>query len=278
MPSLVVTSGTLTGQVFSFSDSAVIGRGQFSEVRLNDPTVSRRHALIRSVGTGYELTDQESANGTRYRGVRIAEPVLIHDGDELEFGEIKTVFHSAVTANDEASEAPARSETATASQATMASHSADAVQLRASPPAGPPAPSVAEDVPWPEIPLEPSADVPAPRPVRPAAAASRPARVAAPAAAPASEDTSAVSAAMRALRVEHNPVRARALLARYLGDHPNGALAEEALALSIEAALAHHDGDVAALANRYLRRYPRGSFQELARQALVAQQSSTQLE
>jgi len=143
MPSLVVTSGTLTGQVFSFSDSAVIGRGQFSEVRLNDPTVSRRHALIRSVGTGYELTDQESANGTRYRGVRIAEPVLIHDGDELEFGEIKTVFHSAVTANDEASEAPARSETATASQATMASHSADAVQLRASPPAGPPAPSVA---------------------------------------------------------------------------------------------------------------------------------------
>jgi hypothetical protein len=61
MPSLVVTSGALTGQVFSFSDSAVIGRGQFSEVRLNDPTVSRRHALIRSVGTDYELSDQESA-------------------------------------------------------------------------------------------------------------------------------------------------------------------------------------------------------------------------
>ena len=108
MPSLVVTSGALTGQVFSFSDSAVIGRGQFSEVRLNDPTVSRRHALIRSVGTDYELSDQESANGTRYRGVRIAEPVLIHDGDELEFGEIKTVFHSAVTAGDEAPAAPAR--------------------------------------------------------------------------------------------------------------------------------------------------------------------------
>ena len=76
---------------------------------------------------------------------------------------------------------------------------------------------------------------------------------------------------MRALRVERNPVRARGLLARYLADHPNGNLAEEALALSIEAALAHGDGDVAALADRYLRLYPRGSFRELATQARASQ-------
>jgi serine phosphatase RsbU (regulator of sigma subunit) len=144
MPSLVVTSGTLTGQVFTFSDSAVIGRGQFSEVRLNDPTVSRRHALIRSVGTSYELSDQESANGTRHRGVRIAEPVLIHDGDELEFGEIKTVFHGAAAVSGEAPAAPERPEPATASQPTMASHNADAVQLRATPPAPAVAPGLRE--------------------------------------------------------------------------------------------------------------------------------------
>lgn len=144
MPSLVVTSGNLTGQVFSFSDSAVIGRGQFSEVRLNDPTVSRRHALIRSVGADYELSDQESANGTRYRGVRIAEPVLIHDGDELEFGEIKTVFHSTVAGSGETPAEPKRSEPAAASQPTMASHNADAVQLRATPPAPAVAPGLRE--------------------------------------------------------------------------------------------------------------------------------------
>ena len=95
MPSLIVTSGALTGQVFTFSDTAVVGRGQFSEIRLNDPTVSRRHALIRSVGTDFELSDQDSANGTRHRGVRIATPVLIRDGDDLEFGEIRTVFQNA---------------------------------------------------------------------------------------------------------------------------------------------------------------------------------------
>jgi phosphoserine phosphatase RsbU/P len=100
MPSLIVTSGALTGQVFSFSDTAVVGRGQFSDIRLNDTTVSRRHALIRTVGSDYELTDQDSANGTRYRGTRIAAPVLIHDGDELEFGEVKTVFRSAASARD----------------------------------------------------------------------------------------------------------------------------------------------------------------------------------
>jgi phosphoserine phosphatase RsbU/P len=95
MPSLIVTSGVLAGQVFSFSDTAVIGRGQFSEVRLNDPTVSRRHALIRREGDAYELRDQDSANGTFYRGDRLTQAIPIEDGDELQFGEIKTVFRTA---------------------------------------------------------------------------------------------------------------------------------------------------------------------------------------
>jgi serine phosphatase RsbU (regulator of sigma subunit)/pSer/pThr/pTyr-binding forkhead associated (FHA) protein len=95
MPSLIVTSGVLAGQVFSFSDMAVVGRGQFSEVRLNDPTVSRRHALIRREGNAYELRDQDSANGTFYRGEKLSQPVPIEDGDELQFGEIKAVFRTA---------------------------------------------------------------------------------------------------------------------------------------------------------------------------------------
>jgi len=98
MPSLIVTSGVLAGQVFSFSDAAVVGRGQFSDVRLNDPTVSRRHALIRRNSDHYELRDQDSANGTQYRGQRVAGAVSIHDGDELQFGEVKTVFRSAAGA------------------------------------------------------------------------------------------------------------------------------------------------------------------------------------
>jgi len=81
------------------------------------------------------------------------------------------------------------------------------------------------------------------------------------------QDTRTVLEGMRALRVDRDPVRARALLASYLDRQPNGALAEEALALSIEAAVAHRDSDAAALAARYLRRYPAGSFCALARDA-----------
>ncbi len=80
-------------------------------------------------------------------------------------------------------------------------------------------------------------------------------------------ETQAVLAGMRALRLDHDPVRARGLFAQYLERRPNGALAEEALALTIEAAVAHHDGDAAALGARYLRRYPAGPFRALALQA-----------
>jgi hypothetical protein len=82
------------------------------------------------------------------------------------------------------------------------------------------------------------------------------------------EQTGPVLAAMQALRRDHDPVRARALLDPYLARHPNGALAEEALAISIEAAAAHHDPDAAALASRYLARYPTGPFCNLAKQML----------
>jgi hypothetical protein len=84
------------------------------------------------------------------------------------------------------------------------------------------------------------------------------------------EDDSPVLAAVRALRRERDPVRARALLTPYLAEHPDGTLAQEALAISIEAAVAHHDPDASSLAAQYLRRYPSGPFSALARQTLSA--------
>jgi hypothetical protein len=162
-------------------------------------------------------------------------------------------------------EAPARART----RAHVARHVEAIVPPAPAPAVEPAAEPATPNVPWPELPIEPEAQPEIPRRVSRPAAPPRAPRVvaAAPAGQHASEDASGVSAAMRALRVERDPVRARGLLARYLAEHPNGTLAEEALALSIEAALAHHDADVVVLANRYLRLYPRGSFQTLALQA-----------
>ena len=135
---------------------------------------------------------------------------------------------------------------------------------------------VAEESPAPSVvpSLSPLVSAPAERRAsHDTVAAPRARHAAAPPAQPTSEDASAVAAAMRALRVEKDPARARGLLSAISAEHPNGALAEEALAMSIEAAIAHHDTDVAALASRYLRLYPHGSFQSLARNAVVAQPS-----
>jgi hypothetical protein len=88
---------------------------------------------------------------------------------------------------------------------------------------------------------------------------------------PRSEDPSAVVDAVEALRKQHDPDRAAKLLAGYLAAHPKGALAEEALALSIEAATARHDPAAPAFARRYLRDYPTGRFRQTAQAVLERQ-------
>jgi hypothetical protein len=71
------------------------------------------------------------------------------------------------------------------------------------------------------------------------------------------------------LRVDRDPKLARALANRYLEWHPRGVLADEALAISIEAAIENNDADVRALSAQYLAQFPRGSFRGLAERALA---------
>lgn len=80
----------------------------------------------------------------------------------------------------------------------------------------------------------------------------------------AGEDPSQVAEAVRALRKQGDPARAGQLLDQYLRSNPRGALAEDALALSIEAAAARKDPRAADYARRYLARYPQGRFRSLA--------------
>ena len=84
-----------------------------------------------------------------------------------------------------------------------------------------------------------------------------------------SEDPSLVVSAIQALRQDRDPERAGRLLAAYLRTHPRGALAEEAAALSIEAADARHSPAAATFADRYLKEYPRGRFRSTAERVLA---------
>ncbi len=85
--------------------------------------------------------------------------------------------------------------------------------------------------------------------------------------APAASEKGLVFDAMRALRREAQPERAARLLDEYLRRYPRGSLAEEALALAIEAHSALGDPRTKGLADRYLTSYPAGRFRPAALRA-----------
>ena len=72
-----------------------IGRGEV-ELRLNDNSVSRRHAMI-SVGAGEVcISDLQSHNGTRVNGERIAGSRQLVSGDIVQICSVTLVFHASV--------------------------------------------------------------------------------------------------------------------------------------------------------------------------------------
>ncbi len=62
-----------------------IGRSTAADVLLDDPTVSRRHALVVVTDAGVRALDDRSLNGLFVNGERV-EWAPLADGDELEIG------------------------------------------------------------------------------------------------------------------------------------------------------------------------------------------------
>jgi uncharacterized protein YkwD len=62
-----------------------IGSDSGNQIVLAEPTVSRRHAIIRRTGRRFTVADLESSNGTFVNGRRVAKPVRIQPGDEIKF-------------------------------------------------------------------------------------------------------------------------------------------------------------------------------------------------
>lgn len=64
-----------------------IGRGLAANLRLDDASVSRRHAILLNRRSGVRLLDDRSSNGTYVNGRRIVEAEL-SDGDVVVLGRI----------------------------------------------------------------------------------------------------------------------------------------------------------------------------------------------
>ncbi|MDA0163910.1 FHA domain-containing protein [Solirubrobacter ginsenosidimutans] len=73
-----------------------IGRSLAADVRFDDATVSRRHALIANEETGVRVLDDRSLNGISVNGRRVEWSPLV-DGDELTIGRHTLFFLDTVS-------------------------------------------------------------------------------------------------------------------------------------------------------------------------------------
>jgi pSer/pThr/pTyr-binding forkhead associated (FHA) protein len=95
-----------SGQFLAFEDSGDlrlvslekewtrVGRSLAADVRFDDPTVSRRHALIVRQPDGVRVLDDRSLNGVFVNGERV-EWRALRDGDEIVVGRYRLQFLEA---------------------------------------------------------------------------------------------------------------------------------------------------------------------------------------
>ncbi|HSM14457.1 MAG TPA: SpoIIE family protein phosphatase [Thermoanaerobaculia bacterium] len=86
MPLLLHLSGDARGQRFQFERNVMLGRGPLADLEVNDPAVSRRHALITVSDGRCFVSDLGSGNGTFHNENRVHEPVALAEGDRIRLG------------------------------------------------------------------------------------------------------------------------------------------------------------------------------------------------
>ncbi|MEU1505777.1 FHA domain-containing protein [Kitasatospora sp. NPDC005748] len=88
LPRLVVdTPGRLRGEVFELTDRPLlVGRDATCQIRVGEPGVSRRHAVVQRSAGHTTVEDLASTNGTRLNGHPVHGQEELHAGDVLDFG------------------------------------------------------------------------------------------------------------------------------------------------------------------------------------------------
>jgi outer membrane biosynthesis protein TonB len=84
---LYVERGPGAGQLVPIKQGVlVLGRASTSDLRLQHPSISRRHAQLTRHGDRLTLKDLGSQNGTYVNRTRLASELELHSGDELSLG------------------------------------------------------------------------------------------------------------------------------------------------------------------------------------------------
>jgi hypothetical protein len=85
------------------ADRATIGRGEETDVRLEDEQVSRLHAEVERIGGEWTLADDGlSRNGSFLNGERLGGRRRLEDGDVLRVGSTEVLFRAPQPSGSEA--------------------------------------------------------------------------------------------------------------------------------------------------------------------------------
>lgn len=72
--------------------STIVGRGSDSDIKLDDPNISRMHVQFRVEGGDWTVSDMGSTNGTRLAGRTVNAPTPLRSGDVIELGNSVLTF------------------------------------------------------------------------------------------------------------------------------------------------------------------------------------------
>ena len=80
----VISEGPHRGTTWVLpAGTVLLGRADEADLRLDEPTVSRRHATLERAGNRTIITDLDSTSGTTVNGQPVRGSVELHDGDEI---------------------------------------------------------------------------------------------------------------------------------------------------------------------------------------------------
>src|SRR4029453_17479945 len=87
---LAVLDGADNGRRIRVTEPVTVGRGDEAGLLLDEPEISRAHAVLGPTAEGLEVRDLGSLNGTWVNGERISSPAVLVPGDVVRVGTTRT--------------------------------------------------------------------------------------------------------------------------------------------------------------------------------------------
>ena len=93
---ITIDSGAAAGREFDVLRQMTVGRSASSDIHLPDAGISSRHATVRPIAGGIEVTDLGSTNGTFVNDVEVHSARAVYPGDTLRFSGVVAAVRDVV--------------------------------------------------------------------------------------------------------------------------------------------------------------------------------------